>query len=69
MKRRLTGVGILIGFVLSILMVSGVFAAKDEIVFDASNGKVTFSHKKHNETLKGTSNNSQFVTPAKAGVQ
>ena len=52
MKNRLIGFGILVGFALSILMATGAFAAKDEIVFDAPNGKVTFNHKKHNETLK-----------------
>lgn len=52
MKKRLIGIGILTGFVFSILISSGVLAAKDEIVFDAPNGKVTFNHKKHNETLK-----------------
>lgn len=52
MKKRLMGTGILVSFVLSILIASGVFAAKDEIVFDAPNGKVTLSHKKHQETLK-----------------
>ena len=52
MKNRLIGFGILVGFALSILMVTGAFAAKDQIVFDAPNGKVTFNHKKHNETLK-----------------
>ena len=52
MKNRLIGFGILVGFALSILMGTGAFAAKDEIVFDAPNGKVTFNHKKHNETLK-----------------
>jgi len=52
MKKRLIGMGILVGFVFSILIASSVFAAKDEIVFDAPNGKVTLTHKKHNETLK-----------------
>ena len=52
MKNRLIGIGILVGFGLSILMATGAFAAKDEIVFDASMGKVTFAHKKHSETLK-----------------
>jgi predicted CXXCH cytochrome family protein len=52
MKNRLIGIGILVGFGLSILMATGAFAAKDEIVFDASMGKVTFTHKKHSETLK-----------------
>ena len=52
MKKRLIGIGILLGFVLSVLIASGVFAAKDEIVFNVPNGKVTLTHKKHNETLK-----------------
>jgi len=52
MEKRLIGIGVFVGFVLSILIVSGVFAAKDEIVFEASNGKVTFTHKNHNEILK-----------------
>lgn len=52
MKKRLIGMGILVGFVFSIVIASSVFAAKDEIVFDAPNGKVTLTHKKHNETLK-----------------
>jgi len=52
MKKKLIGFGVLVGFVLSALMVTGAFAAKDVIVFDASFGKVTFPHKKHSETLK-----------------
>ena len=52
MKKRLLSMLVLVGFVLSSLMVTGAFAAKDEIVFDASMGKVTFAHKKHSETLK-----------------
>ncbi len=52
MKKRSILTGVLSAFVLSSLIASGVLAAKDEIVFDASNGKVTFTHKKHNETLK-----------------
>jgi hypothetical protein len=51
MKRSLIGIGILAGFLLSVLMVTGVFA-KDVITFTASNGNVTFAHKKHAETLK-----------------
>ena len=47
MKKGLLGLGILVCFVFSILMVSGAFAAKDEITFDASMGKVKFAHKKH----------------------
>jgi len=52
MKKRLISVGILVGFLFSCMMVTGAFAAKDEIVLDASMGKVTFAHKKHSETLK-----------------
>jgi len=47
MHKRLIGVGILAGFLFSILMVTGVFAAKDVITFDVPYGKVTFNHKKH----------------------
>jgi hypothetical protein len=50
--KKLMSAGILAGFVLSILMVSGAFAAKDVITFEASNGKVTFNHKAHAEKLK-----------------
>jgi len=39
--------GILAGFLLSVLMATGAFAQKDVITFDAPNGKVTFAHKKH----------------------
>jgi hypothetical protein len=46
MKKGLISIGILVGFVLSILMVSGVFA-KDVVEFNPSYGKVTFAHKKH----------------------
>jgi hypothetical protein len=52
MKKRLLSMVVLVGFVLSSLMVTGAFATKDEIVFEASMGKVTFAHKKHTETLK-----------------
>jgi hypothetical protein len=52
MKKGLISVGVLGGFLLSILMVTGAFAAKDEITFDVSYGKVKFTHKKHAETLK-----------------
>ncbi len=47
MKKRLISLGILAGFLFSILMVTGVFAAKDVITFDVPYGKVTFNHKKH----------------------
>jgi len=52
MKKGLLGGGILLCFLFSILMVSGVLAAKDEITFAAPYGKVKFTHKKHAETLK-----------------
>ncbi len=52
MKKRLVCIGVLLGFVISCLTVTGAFAAKDTIVFNASFGKVTFDHKKHSETLK-----------------
>jgi hypothetical protein len=51
MKKGLLSLTILAGFLLSVLMVSGAFA-KDEVAFDVSYGKVTFTHKKHAETLK-----------------
>ena len=52
MKKGLLGGGILVCFLFSLLVVSGVLAAKDEITFAASYGKVKFAHKKHAETLK-----------------
>jgi len=52
MKKGLISIGILAGFLLSVLMVTGAFAAKDVITFNASFGKVTFNHKAHAETLK-----------------
>jgi len=53
MRRGLIAISIITGFLLSILMVSGAFAAKDEIIFGGgTQGKVTFNHKKHSETLK-----------------
>jgi hypothetical protein len=52
MKKSILTAGLLACFVLSVLVVSGVLAAKDVVEFNASNGKVTFTHKKHAETLK-----------------
>jgi hypothetical protein len=52
MKKGLLGGGILVCFLFSLLVVSGVLAAKDEVTFDVSYGKVKFAHKKHVETLK-----------------
>ena len=51
MKKGLISMGILAGFLLSILMATGVFA-KDVVEYTPSYGKVTFAHKKHAETLK-----------------
>jgi hypothetical protein len=54
MSKRLMSMGVLVGFLLSMVIVTGAFAAalKDQLVFDVSQGKVTFTHKKHTETLK-----------------
>jgi protein-arginine kinase activator protein McsA len=52
MRKRSLSAGVLVSFLFAGLMVTGVWAAKDEIVFEASNGKVTFAHKKHAETLQ-----------------
>ena len=49
--RRLISIGIIAGFILAVLMVSGLFA-KDVVEYNPSYGKVTFTHKKHAETLK-----------------
>jgi len=51
MKRGLISIGILAGFLFSLLLVSGVFA-KDVVEFSPAYGKVKFTHKKHAETLK-----------------
>jgi hypothetical protein len=47
MRRKVISVGLLIGFLVSILMVTGAFAQKDVITLDVPFGKVTFAHKKH----------------------
>lgn len=52
MSKRLMSMGVLAGFMLSLLMITGAFAQKDEVVFDVPQGKVTFAHKKHAETQK-----------------
>ncbi len=55
MKKGLISVGVLLGFLLSVLMVSALFAQqtpKDQIVLKASNGDVTFTHKNHVEKVK-----------------
>jgi hypothetical protein len=55
MKKRLISIGIMAGFLLSILMVSGAFAqqkAKDEYVLKVSYGDVKFNHKNHADTIK-----------------
>jgi hypothetical protein len=50
--KRLISIGIIAGFLLSTLMVTGAFAQKDTLTFDVSYGKVTFTHKKHGEAYK-----------------
>jgi len=52
MRKGLISIGVLAGFLLAILMATGVFAQKEKIEFNPSYGKVTFTHKKHAETLK-----------------
>jgi hypothetical protein len=49
MKKGLISIGILSVFLLSVLVVSGVFAqtAKDDYAIDNSFGQVKFGHKKH----------------------
>jgi len=51
MKKGLISI-IIVGFVFSIFMATGVFAA-DTLTLKASNGDVTFNHKKHGETVGG----------------
>ena len=55
MKKGLISIGILVAFLVSVFVVSGVFAqqkAKDEYLMKVSYGDVKFTHKKHAETLK-----------------
>ena len=57
MKKGLISVGILAVFLLSMLVVSGVFAqqkAQDDYAIENTYGLVKFGHKKHAETLKLT---------------
>lgn len=51
MKKGLISIGVLAGFILSLLMVSGAFA-KDVITYDVPYGKATFTHKKHIDNYK-----------------
>ena len=51
MKKRLISIGIIVGFLLSILAVSDVFA-KDVVEYNPKYGKVTFTHKKHADAIK-----------------
>lgn len=51
MKKGLISIGVLAGFMLSLLMVSGVFA-KDVVTYEVPYGKVTFTHKKHIDNYK-----------------
>ena len=52
MRKGLICTMVLVGFLLSILVVSGAFAQKDEYAFSVPYGTVKFTHKKHAETLK-----------------
>ena len=55
MKKGLISIGILVVFLVSVFVVSGVFAqqkAKDEYLMKVSYGDVKFTHQKHAETLK-----------------
>ena len=52
MKKGFLSAAILASFLLSVLVISGAFAAKDEVVLKAPNGDVKFFHKKHAETRK-----------------
>jgi len=49
--KRLISIGIIAGFMLAVLMVSGLFA-KDVVEYNPAQGKVTFTHKKHSEAYK-----------------
>lgn len=51
MKKGLISIGMIAGFLLSVLVATGAFAAKDVVTFDVPQGKVTFPHKKHAETI------------------
>ncbi len=51
MKKGLLCAGILLGFMLSVLMATGLFA-KDVVEFNPPYGKVTFTHKKHADAIK-----------------
>jgi len=54
MKKGLVSIGILVGFIISLLMMSGALAqtAKDNYVMGNTYGQVKFAHKKHVDTLK-----------------
>lgn len=51
MKKGFVSIGVLVGFMLSLLMISGAFA-KEVVTYDVPYGKVTFTHKKHVENYK-----------------
>lgn len=51
MKKVLISIGVLAGFMLSLLMISGAFA-KDVVTYEVPYGKVTFTHKKHIDNYK-----------------
>jgi hypothetical protein len=46
MRKGLLSMGVLVSFLLSLMMVSGVLA-KDVVEFNPAYGKVTFAHQKH----------------------
>jgi hypothetical protein len=52
MKKGLISIGILAGFVLSLLLVSGAFAQEKEYLMKVGYGDVKFTHQKHAETYK-----------------
>jgi hypothetical protein len=49
--KKLISIGILPGFVLSVLVATGVFA-KDVVEYNPPYGKVKFTHKKHADAIK-----------------
>ena len=54
MKKGLVSMGILAGFIISLIAMSGALAqtAKDSYNMGNTYGQVKFDHKKHSETLK-----------------
>ncbi len=52
MKRGWISIGLVAGFILSLLAMSGAFAQEKEYTFKVGYGDVKFSHQKHAETYK-----------------